>query len=308
MTGQIVFLIVLWAILAGVSAWALRQWLIRQQVLERLSSPLGYSEAEERLRTAARGGMIRSWLFRAGFRSPQAMALFMACMTVCLMLGGGLVSLFYLTGAVAQLELLLIIAPGGVGEVFLPLVWVGPWIAGLLVTSIPMLVVRNARRQRVVKIEQDLPLTLDLLATLAEAGISFDSAVERVLQADPAQRPLSQDLRLFQVDVLAGRNRVDALRNLMWRVHVTWFSIFVSAVMHAEQVGSGLANTLRTQADDLRVRRRERALAMAMAIPVKLLLPLIVCFLPGIMTAALAPILFQIIEVLDSFTQGGFAR
>ena len=87
-----------------------------------------------------------------------------------------------------------------------------------------------------------------------------------------------------------------------------WFSIFVSAVLHAEQVGSGLAQTLRVQAEDLRIRRRERALALAMGVPVKLLFPLIVCFLPGIMVAAMGPVIYQIVQVLDQFLQGSLGR
>ena len=38
-----------------------------------------------------------------------------------------------------------------------------------------------------------------------------------------------------------------------------------------------------------------------MAVPVKLLLPLVVCYLPGIMIAVLGPIAFQIIQMLDQF-------
>jgi pilus assembly protein TadC len=159
-----------------------------------------------------------------------------------------------------------------------------------------------------LSVEQDLPLALDLLATLAEAGLGFDSALDRILTTQRSNRPLAEDLRLFQIDILAGRQRVEALRRLMQRVDVAWFSIFVSAVIHAEQVGSGLAQTLRTQADDLRMRRRERALALAMAVPVKLLFPLIVCFLPGVMTAALGPVVFQIVQVLDSFLKGSLGQ
>jgi tight adherence protein C len=56
------------------------------------------------------------------------------------------------------------------------------------------------------------------------------------------------------------------------------------------------------------MRRRERALALAMAVPVKLLFPLIVCFLPGVMTAALGPVVFQIVQVLDSFLKGSLGQ
>jgi pilus assembly protein TadC len=146
---------------------------------------------------------------------------------------------------------------------------------------------------------------LDLLATLAEAGLSFDAALDRVLESQRRDRPLSQDFRLFRLEILTGRPRIESLQRLNRSVSVPWFSIFVSALIHAEQVGSGLASTLRAQADDLRNRRRERALATAMAVPVKLLFPLIICFLPGIMIASLGPIIFQIVQVLDQFLQGG---
>jgi pilus assembly protein TadC len=158
----------------------------------------------------------------------------------------------------------------------------------------------------VTAIEQDLPLTLDLLATLAEAGLSFDAALDRVLETQRRERPLAEDFRLFRLEILTGRGRVDALQRLNQHVNVPWFGIFVSALIHAEQVGAGLAATLRAQADDLRNRRRERALALAMAVPVKLLFPLITCFLPGIMIAALGPIIFQIVQVLDQFTRSTF--
>ena len=225
-----------------------------------------------------------------------------------LVLGGALVALILWSGVATQFADLLRLIPGGVGEVFLPVAWVSPWFGGLLLALLPTLYVRAVRRKRIQQIEQDLPLQLDLLATLAEAGLSFDSALDRILEAQVGDRPLTEDFRLFQVDILAGRPRTNALRRLMERVDVTWFSIFISALMHAEQVGSSLATTLRTQADDLRMRRRERALAMAMAIPVKLLFPLIVCFLPGIMTAALGPVIYQIVQVLDSFLRGALGQ
>ena len=57
-----------------------------------------------------------------------------------------------------------------------------------------------------------------------------------------------------------------------------------------------------------RLHRRERALAFAMAIPVKLVFPLIVCFLPGIMTASLGPVVYQIVQVLDQFLKGSLGQ
>jgi tight adherence protein C len=129
--------------------------------------------------------------------------------------------------------------------------------------------------------------------------MGFDSALDRILQSQPSNRPLVEDFRIFQIDVLAGRQRVEALRRLMARVDVAWFSIFISAVIHAEQIGTGLAETLRVQAEDLRNRRRERVLALTMSMPVKLVLPLVICFLPGILLAAVGPTIFQMLQVID---------
>lgn len=246
------------------------------------------------------------WLFQAGYRRSNAVTLFLFATVVTTTLSIILVYLILSSEVTTALEQLLRALPGAVGEVFLPLVWLSPYLAMVTMAAFPAVIVRGRRRRRVQAIEQDLPLTLDLLATLAEAGLSFDAALDRVLETQRRQRPLMEDFRLFRLEILTGRGRIEALRRLNRHVNVPWFSIFVSALVHAEQVGAGLATTLRAQADDLRSRRRERALAFAMAVPVKLLFPLITCFLPGIMIASLGPIILQIVQVLDQFLGNTF--
>jgi tight adherence protein C len=296
-------LIFAWStVLAGL-LWTARLLYLQQEARARLDR-LSTADAEEQLSAEGQRSWLGWWLYRAGFRSASAVPAFIAVELLMSAAAVAVIVLAYTSGLVASFESLLRVAPGGVGEVFLPLAWASPWLAGIFLAAIPALLVRARRRSRISLVEQDLPLVLDLLSTLAEAGLGFDAALDRILNSQPDERPLAQDLRLFQIDVLAGRTRVGALRRLMHRVDVTWFSIFISAVIHAEQVGSSLAQTLRTQADDLRMRRRERALAVTMALPVKLLIPLIVCFLPGIMTAAIAPVAFQIVQVLDQFLRG----
>ncbi|QDU04425.1 Bacterial type II secretion system protein F domain protein [Gimesia chilikensis] len=301
---QLVPILVVWLLIGAGGYYLLRYWFIRQSVQERLRSPLQEEYAEEESLSILHGNLLTRWLITAGFRSPNAPVWFVVLSLAGLLFGIGFVATIYWLGAVDQATLLLRVLPGGVGEVFLPLAWSSPWIGGLLLGLLPALYVRSKRIRRVREIEKDLPLTLDLLATLAEAGLSFDSAMDRIVSTQKELRALAQELRLFQLDILAGRPRVDALRLLMRRIDVPWFSNFVSAVIHAEQAGSSLAVTLRTQANDLRMRRRERALAMAMAIQVKLLFPLIACFLPGILTAALGPVIYQIVKVLDAFLKG----
>ncbi len=304
MTNLLPILIVLTLLAVGLLVlrymWA---WLRTNQ---RLAAASGVTlEADEAVLVARRGWLGR-WLFRAGFRGRNTTALFIAANILALLAGLLVAFLFYQSAVVTIGGTVLRAIPGAVGEVFLPILWISPILAVGMIVAMPAIFVRARRRTRIRMIEQDLPLSLDLLATLAEAGLSFDAALERVLETQRNRRPLAEEFRLFRLEILTGRSRIDALRRLKDNVDVTWFSIFVSALIHAEQIGASLATTLRAQADDLRNRRRERALAQAMAVPVKLLFPLIICFLPGIMIAALGPIIFQIVQMLDQVIQNGF--
>ncbi|MEM9365527.1 MAG: type II secretion system F family protein [Planctomycetota bacterium] len=298
------FLLLLGAVPAAF--WWLRWLWSLAQSQQRLAENVRSYTLEEEVVTETDRSRLGWWLFQSGYRRPNAVVWFLFASVTSTLLA--LVVAYALTRSqiITILERLAYAVPGNVGEVFLPIIWLMPFATVLTMAALPAVLVRARRRRRVAEIEQDLPLTLDLLATLAEAGLSFDAALDRVLETQRRQRPLAQDFRLFRLEILTGRPRIESLRRLNRHVNVPWFSIFVSALIHAEQVGAGLAATLRAQADDLRSRRRERALAMAMAVPVKLLFPLITCFLPGIMIASLGPILFQIVQVLDQFIGNSF--
>ena len=80
--------------------------------------------------------------------------------------------------------------------------------------AMPWLAVRRARRERVEQVEQDLPIALELLSTLSEAGLGFDAALSHILESAVEDRPLAREFRTYQADLLAGRSRVEALRRL----------------------------------------------------------------------------------------------
>lgn len=191
--------------------------------------------------------------------------------------------------------------PPVVGDLLSPIAYMAPWTVFLILTLLPWLVVRRARRQRVEQVEQDLPISLELLATLSEAGLGFDAALARVLDSLMEDRPLGREFRTYQSDLLAGRTRVESFRRLARRLDVSSVTILVSALVQAEQLGSGIAQALRRQADDLRDRRRERANAFAMALPVKRMFPLVVCFMPGLFVWTLGPFFVQLFKMADTF-------
>jgi tight adherence protein C len=289
-------LIAAWLLLTAVALRLVWQAWERRLVEQRVRAPAEPADVA----SADRQGFLRRWLFLAGFRGARAPQQFVVSTLVLAGAGGATAWLFLTSPFYAQGLQLLSSLPGGVGEIFLPVFYVGPWVVAVLLVSLPWLIVRRARRNRVAAVEHELPVTLELLATLSEAGLGFDAALSRLWDSQPYESVLSRELRTLQLDVLSGRPRTQCFRRLAARVDVPALSVFVSAVVQAEQVGAPVAGVLRQQSTDLRERRREDAMALAMALPVKRLLPMIVCFLPGIFVATLGPTFYQFFQYADS--------
>jgi len=245
----------------------------------------------------ARG--LTRWMQLAGYAGEHAVAGFVAWQVVALVAGLAAGLALASSGWVILMSGWAADVPGGFGGLFLPILALAPWLLGLLVASLPLLVVRARRRRRVARVEQDLPVVLELLATLGEAGLGFDAALSRVLGSLDPGRPLARAFRLHRRDLLAGVSRVDSLRHLAARLDVPSVSMLVSALLQSELVGAALADTLRAQSSDLWNRRREQALAAAQSLPSRLAVPLVVCFLPALFVITLGPILVDFIELAE---------
>jgi tight adherence protein C len=290
--------------LVGIVAAAALLFLVRglnvhRSALERLQA------SGDELGAASSGDVLshtswtRRWLFVAGFRGDAAVPLFMAATAAAVLLAIGaavLIQMFLVDLLVGQV----VGIPGGMGDAMATMLEGGPWIVGATLALAPVLVVRARRRQLVREVERDLPIVLELFAALAQAGLGFDAALSRIVANNPPGRPLIAEFMAFQRDLLAGVPRVQALRHFAQRLDVPTVTAFISAVVQAEQIGASVADVLRQQADDLRARRREQALLQAQALPVKLVVPLIVCFLPSIFVSTLAPVLYQMLQITNT--------
>jgi tight adherence protein C len=281
----------------------LRQWSTRQRSLSRLYADVDARASDEPNRSVP-DGFISRWLFLAGFRNPTAASSFVVLSACLLAMGIGVSYVLVVTGMIRSFGFGLAVIPGNLGNLFLPMVYLAPWVMAVGIGCLPFLKVQAARRRIIEQVEQDLPVTLELLATLGEVGLGFDSALDRILSSQAGSRPLPRELRSFQLETLSGRGRVECLRRLGHRLDVMSLTVFVSALIQAEQMGVGLAGILRQQADELRDRRRERALEFAMTLPVKRLFPMMVCFLPGIFVFVLGPTFHQFFQFAESLTSG----
>lgn len=281
-----------------------RRWQQGIRALDRMDQALDEAEIENVV-AVDQPGLLRRWLIHAGFRKRTGPAVFVSAQLAAVCLGGVTAAIILWSGISPMLLSGLDIVPGGFGDLFLPAVYIAPWFFLLFFGCFPFLFVRRSRRQRVEQLEQDLPIALDLMATLSEAGLGFDAVLSRLVQTRISTRALGQEVRTFQADLLAGRSRVVSLRRLARRTEVPAMTLLVSSLVQAEQLGMGLANVLRRMAEDMRHRRREKANAFAASLPVKLMLPLIACFLPGVFIWTLGPIFSHFFKLADSIIQTG---
>lgn len=295
----------LWVVALGVGGYILFRMRRRQEVLRRVWAEDDAIEAQriEEEEDPSEKTFVARWLYLAGFRSSSASALFALATVACISAGVTVALLWQASGLVANSVRAAGDVPGGVGDLAAPILIAGPWIACVFWALGPWMVVNSERKKRVRLVEQDLPTTLDLLATMSESGLAFDSALSKVIESQKKGRPLTQELETFQLEVLSGIPRVNCFRRLSQRIEVPSVSVFVSALVQAEQVGAGFSNVLRIQADDLRNRRREDANMLAQALTVKLVFPLVLCFLPGIFVVTLGPIFLQFLSLADSMSR-----
>lgn len=148
----------------------------------------------------------------------------------------------------------------------------------------------SARRAAIVG---SLPAVLDLLVVSVDAGLSFDSALGRVLEK--LRNPLSEELTLVQREIALGRSRAEALEGLARRVQVEDITRFVNAMLQSDQLGVPVARTLRVQAGEARFLARQRVQQLAAQAPVKMVIPMIVFILPTVWLILLGPALLSVL-------------
>ena len=157
-----------------------------------------------------------------------------------------------------------------------------------------LLHLQGTSRQR--DIERALPDTLDQLTVCVEAGLGFDAAMSQTGRAGSG--PLADELVRTLQEMQLGATRAEALRALLQRVDTQDLRRLVHSLLQAETYGIPIANVLRSQSQDLRIRRRQRAEERAMKVPVKLVFPLVLCILPALFVVILGPTMLELFEFL----------
>jgi len=177
----------------------------------------------------------------------------------------------------------LAVLAGGAGF----LTWLLVIAAVVGVYRLPEAVLWGRGQERQKAITHELPDVLDQMTISVAAGLGFEAALSQA--ANNGKGPLADELSRTLHDIAVGRSRREAYNALVGRTDVTDLKRFVAAVNQADAYGIAIADVLKSQAEEMRLKRRQRAEEQAMKVPVKVAFPLMLCFLPALLISVVGP-------------------
>ena len=161
---------------------------------------------------------------------------------------------------------------------------------------------RAAKRQK--EIARGLPNALDLLVVCVESGLGLDQAILQVSkELEHAHPEISEEFGLVNLELKAGKRRVEALRNLAERTGVDDLKKLVAVLIQADRFGTGVAQSLRAHSDFMRVQARQVAEEKAAKLGVKLIFPIFFCILPSLFVVTVGPVAMKIVRELVPMMQ-----
>lgn len=155
----------------------------------------------------------------------------------------------------------------------------------------PMILLRRRAKNRQNAFWKALPDSLDLLTTCVEAGLSLDFAFQRV--AERQKGPVGEEIGRMLREKALGQTRKEALLGMAERIDLPDVNVFINSVIQAETLGTSIAQVLRIQARQLRIRRRQRAEQVARQAAPKMVFPLVFFVMPSLFIVILGPIILN---------------
>ena len=170
---------------------------------------------------------------------------------------------------------------------------------GAIFLLVPRVWLLQATFKRRREICRHLPDTLDLFVVALEAGLSFDSALIRIGEEQRrVSTHISREFLYTNQQILIGKTREEALRDLAKRCGVPEMDSLVRAILQSNKLGTSMVKTLRAQADALRKKQKQDIHAQILKAPVKLIFPLLFFIFPTLLIVILGPSLIQIFRHL----------
>lgn len=169
-------------------------------------------------------------------------------------------------------------------------------VAAVALFFLPDYWVLSVRDDRQNRMQADAADVIDQMTICVEAGLGLDAAIARV--ATTTEGPLTDELRRTMSDIRAGVPRAQALRALADRAQIVEIRQLVTALLQSQKHGVPMAETLRIQSAQMRLKRSQRTEEKAAKLTVKMLFPIILCFLPVFMIIVMVPSVLTIFKTL----------
>jgi tight adherence protein C len=167
---------------------------------------------------------------------------------------------------------------------------VGGWFA-------PTYYVELKRRQRMEKIDRQMPDMIDLLVVTIEAGLGILASMR--VGSESMADPLGQELRLTLQEQRMGLSVGQAIESLGRRADCDNMRIFVRSITQGERLGVSIGTTMRNLSLEMRKRRRAKAEERAQKMPIKMLFPLIFFIFPALFIVILTPMVISIAKAFS---------
>jgi tight adherence protein C len=241
-----------------------------EQALDPLSKALPLSPAEV--------SKARGWLIQAGYRDARHVSMYVGSRILFALLG------FFIVIAISGFDsLALLVGMSGLGFM------------------LPRFILKRMITERQHRIKVGLPDALDLTVICVEAGLALDQAMMRVGEDLRHAHPeLSNEFHLVNLEMRAGKPRVEALQNLAARTGADDIRQLVATLVQTDRFGTSVAQALRVHSDSLRTERRQRAEEQAAKTSIKMIIPLVLFILPSILIVTLGPAIIQLYRTLVS--------
>ncbi len=226
-------------------------------------------------------------LYRAGFRTPQALQTFYALKAVLtILLAGAVLVGAQFSAEVTTHELMLYVASAAA--------------IGLL---LPNYVLSKKLAARMRLLRNGFPDALDLLVVCVESGLGLGPAIQRVADELNVSHPeLSIELAMVNAEMRAGMQREEALRNLADRTGLPDIRGLVGLLVQSMRFGTSVADALRIYSEEFRDKRMQAAEEQAAKIGTRMIFPLVLCMFPVFFVVAVGP---AALRIIDSFSRLG---
>lgn len=192
----------------------------------------------------------------------------------------GLKTMACISGAITALVLAVVMGLVSQALVFMAL----GCVLGFFIPDIWLRQMAAKKREEIITA---LPMVIDLLAILIEAGLGFDVALKRVSEriGGPFGREIDRALKAMEM----GASRREALTKFALDSEVHDVEVFVHAVLQGIEHGTPLSAVLQAQSEDMRAKTKFRIEELASKAPIKMLVPLMFLIMPALIIVVLVP-------------------